>query len=65
MQYTESISSLCMANNGNVLATGYRWVYRSKNAPAKYTREKYLDQNGAQEIVTQFKAYCDSLVGGE
>ena len=26
---------------------------------------KYLDQNGAQEIVTQFKAYCDSLVGGE
>ena len=25
---------------------------------------KYLDQNGAKEIVTQFKAYCDSLVGG-
>lgn len=25
---------------------------------------KYLDQNSAQEIVTQFKAYCDSLVGG-
>ena len=25
---------------------------------------KYLDQNGAQEIVTQFKAYCDNLVGG-
>ena len=25
---------------------------------------KYLDQKGAQEIVTQFKAYCDNLVGG-
>ena len=25
---------------------------------------KYLDQKGAQEIITQFKAYCDNLVGG-
>lgn len=33
--------------------------------PAVVTREKYLDQNGAQEIVTQFQAYCNSLVGGE
>ena len=24
---------------------------------------KYLDQNGVQEIVTQFKAYCDAKVG--
>jgi photosystem II stability/assembly factor-like uncharacterized protein len=24
---------------------------------------KYLDQNGVQEIITQFKAYCDAKVG--
>lgn len=28
-----------------------------------YYKYKYLDQNGAQEIVTQFKAYCDAKVG--
>lgn len=27
------------------------------------TCTKYLDQNGAQELVTQFKAYCDAKVG--
>lgn len=32
--------------------------------PAKNAHEKYLDQNGAQELVTQFKTYCDNLVGG-
>lgn len=32
--------------------------------PVVVAREKYLDQNGAQEIVTQFKSYCNSLVGG-
>lgn len=39
-------------------------AWYSDETPAKNAREKYLDQNGAQEIVTQFMAYCDSLVGG-
>ena len=35
----------------------------SEEVPVKHAREKYLDQNGAQELITQFKAYCDAKVG--
>lgn len=42
-------------------AANIKWSDVERN---KCFREKYLDQNGAQEIVTQFQAYCDSLVGG-
>lgn len=46
---------------GNDLGKLY---YSGGIIPAKNAFEKYLDQNGVQEIVTQYKAYCDSLVGG-
>lgn len=39
-------------------------VYTSEYIPRKVVNEKYLDQKGAQELVTQFKAFVDNLVGG-
>lgn len=33
--------------------------------PAEYITKKYLDKDGAQKLVTQFKAYVDSLVGSD
>ena len=56
--------SLCATPTGRIIA-GSDWEgiwYFDPECTAVCT--KYLDQNGAQEIVTQFKEYCDSLVGG-
>ena len=57
--------SLCVTPTGRIIAgsAGGKGIwYSDPECTAVCT--KYLDQNGAQEIVTQFKAYCDSLVGG-
>ena len=59
--------SFCVTPTGRILAsssgsnTAGIWY-----SDPEYTSActKYLDQKGAQEIVTQFKAYCDNLVGG-
>ena len=56
--------SLCVTPTGRIIAGSMKagiW-YSDPEYTAVCT--KYLDQNGAKEIVTQFKAYCDSLVGG-
>ena len=56
--------SLCATPTGKIIAGSKNdgiW-YSDPECTAVCT--KYLDQNGAQEIVTQFKAYCDNLVGG-
>ena len=58
---------LCVISTGRIIAGSNSngiWYSDPEIITAKNAREKYLDQNGAQEIVTQFKAYCDSLVGG-
>lgn len=59
-----------------IIPTGIDWTQSNKTngsgirysdtevITAKNAYEKYLDQNGVQEIVTQFKAYCNNLVGG-
>ena len=59
--------SLCVTPTGRIIAGSGD----SPNAGIWYSDPgytaictKYLDQNSAKEIVTQFKAYCDSLVGG-
>ena len=61
--------SLCVIPTGRILAgcgadsnSDFGIWYSDPEYTAVCT--KYLDQNGAQEIVTQFKAYCDNLVGG-
>lgn len=60
--------SLCVTPTGRIIAggSGVYSTYGIWYSDAEYTPvcAKYLDQKGAQEIVTQFKAYCDSLVGG-
>ena len=57
------VSSLCITPTGRIIAgSGSGIWYSDPEHTAVCT--KYLDQNGAQEMVTQFKAYCDSLVGG-
>ena len=62
-------SSICVTPTGRIIA-GSGWYNRVSvgiwYSDPEYTavNPKYLDQNGAKEIVTQFKAYCDSLVGG-
>ena len=55
--------SLCATPTGRIIAGSNEGIWYSD---PEYTTvcTKYLDQNGAQEIVTQFKAYCDNLVGG-
>ena len=60
-------NSLCTTPAGRIIAneannTGI-WYSDPEVVTAKNAREKYLDQNGAQEIVTRFKAYCDAKVG--
>lgn len=52
---------LCVKENSSY---NNMWYTYNEDIPAKNAREKYLDRNGAQEFVTQFKSYCDSLVGG-
>ena len=57
--------SLCVTPTRRIIAAnniGLGIWYSDPEYTAVCT--KYLDQNGAKEIVTQFKAYCDSLVGG-
>ncbi len=49
---------------GNVPDISYKLGTLQVNVSLKTSVNKYLDQNGVQEIVTQFKAYCDNLVGG-
>lgn len=51
-----------VTRTGRLIVSNSQGIFYSD--PIKYEHEKYLDQNGAQEIVTQFKAYCNSLVGG-
>ena len=57
--------SLCVTPTGKIIA-GSDSDLGIWYSDSEYTAvcTKYLDQNGAQEIVTQFKAYCDNLVGG-
>ena len=59
--------SFCITSTGRIIASRSDDIWYSDPVPVpiKLAREKYLDQNGAQEIVTQFKSYCNSLVGGE
>ena len=60
-------NSLCVTPTRRIIASSYNpnaagiW-YSDPEYVSVCT--KYLDQKGAQEIATQFKAYCDSLVGG-
>lgn len=49
---------------GNVPDKTWRLGTTKIYVSLKTSVNKYLDQNGVQEIVTQFKAYCNSLVGG-
>lgn len=49
---------------GNVPDKNWRLGTIQINVSLKTSINKYLDQNGVQEIVTQFKTYCDNLVGG-
>lgn len=57
--------AFCVTPTGRLIVGGYsNGIWYSDTTESKNAREKYLDQKGAQEIVTQFKAYCDSLVGG-
>ena len=63
--------SLCVTPTGRIIAGGRGIIADSQEGGIWYfdpectvVCTKYLDQNGAQEIVTQFKAYCDNLVGG-
>lgn len=57
--------SLCVTPTGRIIAgnTNNNGIWYSDATPPVLAREKYLDQNGAQELVTQFKAYCDAKVG--
>ena len=59
-----SWSSLCATPTGRIIAGSNGEGIWYSDTECTVVCAKYLDQNGAQEIVTQFKAYCDNLVGG-
>lgn len=59
---TEAGVNRTQPNNTNGGSNGSGIRYSDPETRLEYP--KYLDQNGVQEIVTQFKAYCDNLVGG-
>lgn len=61
---SNDVNYLGMFNNDRLCAIDTTFMYHSDPLIETEYASKYLDQNGAQEIVTQFKAYCDSLVGG-
>lgn len=65
VNYNTTFYNLCKLPNRTLLACakyGRSGIYISD--PEIQTKfPKYLDQNGVQEIVTQFKAYCDAKVG--
>lgn len=61
---TNGEGAFCVTPTGRLIVGGRsNGIWYSDTTTAKNAREKYLDQNGAQEIVTQFKAYCDAKVG--
>ena len=55
---------LCATPTGRIIAGSQETGIWYSDPEYTAVCAKYLDQNGAQEIVTQFKAYCDNLVGG-
>ena len=60
---TSACFAICATSTGRLIIGDDDGVLYSDITPGEYAREKYLDQNGAQEIITQFKAYCDAKVG--
>ena len=60
---SNDVKYLGIFNEDRLCAIDTTFMYYSDPLIETEYASKYLDQNGAQELITQFQAYCNSLVG--